>query len=199
MQEWQFARSNVISRTARVSGAENVAIAGNSIVRNGVRIRGDLACVCIHVFSRRSCFRRVRIGRYCDIGQGAALRPPYRINGDGVSLSFLPVAVASHVIIGSGALIEAVRPACSSLQFCHIQAWIGVGVRVGAYAIVGKSCVLKDYCIVAAGAIVPDDAVLAPMSIVRRTRTPPVTNCPGRRRTGACCWLPVSGSSCDET
>lgn len=109
MQEWQFARSNVISRTARVSGAENVAIAGNSIIRSGVRIRGDLACVCLRAFSRRSCFRRVRIGRYCDIGCDAALRPPYRIDGDGASLSFLPMAIASHVIVGNGALIEAVR------------------------------------------------------------------------------------------
>lgn len=58
-------------------------------------------------------------------------------------------------------------------------------MRVGAYAIVGKSCVLKDFCVVAAGAIVPDDAVLAPMSIVRRTRPfssqpPQVAGAPAR-------------------
>lgn len=42
--DWIFARSNAISRTADITGA-HVSIAGNSVVREGVTIRGDLAYV----------------------------------------------------------------------------------------------------------------------------------------------------------
>jgi len=40
-------------------------------------------------------------------------------------------------------------------------------VRIGPGAKVGKCVVLKDYCVIAAGAVVPDDAVFAPFSLVR--------------------------------
>lgn len=137
LQEWQFVRSNVISRNAHVSGAQNVTIAGNSIVRPGVRIDGDL--------------EKVRLGRYCDVGRDAVLRPPGRLDSKGET-THIPVAIGSHVQIGNGAVVEA--------------AWIGVGVRIGSNAVIGKSTVIKDYCVVAADSVVPEDSVLAPLSIV---------------------------------
>lgn len=130
-----FARSNALSRRARVSGPLNVSIAGNGVVRANASIRGDLA--------------RVRLGRFCYVGKDAILSPPYRVD---ISLKRVPMTVGSHVIIGNGAIVEA--------------AWIGVGVRIGDNAIIGKCVVIKDYCDIAADAVVPDDAVLAPCSIM---------------------------------
>ncbi|KAJ1445881.1 trimeric LpxA-like protein [Pelagophyceae sp. CCMP2097] len=135
---WIFARSNSISRRATVSGAHNVSMTGSSVVGRGAVIRGDLALV--------------RIGRYCEIGVGAVLRPPYRVDAATTTLSYLPLSVGSHATIGRGTVVEA--------------AWIGVGVQLGPDCVVGKSCVLKDYCVVAAGAVVPDDVVVAPFAIV---------------------------------
>mmetsp|Transcript_3897 Transcript_3897/g.15499 ORF Transcript_3897/g.15499 Transcript_3897/m.15499 type:complete len:102 (+) Transcript_3897:440-745(+) len=62
------------------------------------------------------------------------------------------MTIGSHVRIARDAVVEA--------------AWLGVGVRVGARAVVGKAAIVKDYCVIAADAVVPDEAVLAPCSIV---------------------------------
>lgn len=159
---WILARSNVISRDAAVEGAAHVSMAGDSIVRPGAVVRGDLA--------------RIRIGRYSDVGESAVLRPAARASLEPPgSVAYVPQAIGSHARIGRGALVEA--------------AALGVGVRVGARAVVGKSVVLKDYCarsrrvarllfflsrsrfsvriqVVAADAVVPDDLVCAPFSVL---------------------------------
>jgi NDP-sugar pyrophosphorylase family protein len=113
---WIHARSNVISRAALVEGAAHVSMAGDSVVRAGAVVRGDLA--------------RVKVGRYSDIGAGAVLKPPGRV-GDPPALAYVPQVLGSHVHVGAGAVVEA--------------AALGAGARVGPRAVVGKSAVLKDY------------------------------------------------------
>uniref|UniRef100_A0A7S3NH08 Dynactin subunit 5 n=1 Tax=Aureoumbra lagunensis TaxID=44058 RepID=A0A7S3NH08_9STRA len=139
-KEWIFARSNAISRSAEIRESEAVSIAGDSIVRSGVCIHSDLA--------------RVRLGRYCDIGREVTLRPSRRSHSqrDAKDESYLPMTIGSHVRIGRCTLVEA--------------AWIGLGVRIGPGAVIGKCCIIKDFCVIAAGAILPDDSVCAPLSIV---------------------------------
>lgn len=62
---WILARSNVISRKARVEGPANVSMAGDSVVRAGAVVRGDLA--------------RIRVGRYTD-ARLSGVRPPHLIS-----------------------------------------------------------------------------------------------------------------------
>ena len=113
---WIHARSNVISRAALVEGAAHVSMAGDSVVRAGAVVRGDLA--------------RVKVCRYSDVGAGAVLKPPGRV-GDPPALAYVPQVLGSHVHVGAGAVVEA--------------AALGAGARVGPRAVVGKSAVLKDY------------------------------------------------------
>lgn len=61
------------------------------------------------------------------------LRPPGRAALDPPSFAYVPQSIGSHVRIGADAVVEA--------------AAVGLGTRVGPRAVVGKSVVLKDYCV----------------------------------------------------
>lgn len=53
-----------MSRHTILCGSQNIVLLGKVIVQSGAIIRGDLA--------------NVRTGRFCIIGKGAVVRPPYK-------------------------------------------------------------------------------------------------------------------------
>mmetsp|Transcript_18379 Transcript_18379/g.54606 ORF Transcript_18379/g.54606 Transcript_18379/m.54606 type:complete len:216 (+) Transcript_18379:248-895(+) len=136
-QRWRHARSNFVSRAASVEGPDNVAIGGDSVVREGARVRGDLA--------------RVRLGRYCDVGRNVVLSPPPRADEAGAT-AYVPMTVGSHATFREHCVVEA--------------AAVGEGCVIGPRAVVGRCAVLKDYCVVAADARVPEDFVAEPFAVI---------------------------------
>lgn len=58
------ASGNKVSRQTVLCGSQNIVLQGKVIVQSGAIIRGDLA--------------NVRTGRYCVIGKGAVVRPPFK-------------------------------------------------------------------------------------------------------------------------
>ena len=134
---------------------------GKSIIFPNVYVRGDYATV--------------RIGRYCHIGNGTIVRPPYapsivNINSNKNSSSndndskkkegkstvpppFLPILIGSNTRIGSDCIIEA-----SS---------VGSSVIIGDGCVIGPRVHIKDCCYIESGTVIPEGMVIPPFSIVR--------------------------------
>merc|ERR1719359_1774036 len=80
----QTASGNKVSRQSVLCGSQNISLAGKSIVKPGVVLRGDL--------------QLLRIGKFVIIGDGSVLRPSYKkYKGN---LAFFPMTVGDHVTIG---------------------------------------------------------------------------------------------------
>ncbi|GAA5982111.1 hypothetical protein JCM11641_000591 [Rhodosporidiobolus odoratus] len=136
---------NTVSRSAIITGSQNIVLGGKSILHPGCVIRGDL---------RRSGVAAggsggggggggggtvvVAMGRYCVVGEGAVLRPCYKTY-KGV-FSYYPMKLGDYVAIGAGSVVEA--------------ASIGTGVEIGKGCIIGPLAILKDYSKIADGAVV---------------------------------------------
>ena len=133
---------------------------GKSIIYPNAYVRGD--------------FARVRIGRYCDIGEGTLIRPPFdphayidtkekidksknavdaKSRNKSTPSGFLPLLIGSHTHIGSNCVIEA-----SS---------IGSRVSIGDNCVIGQRAVIKDCCRIESGTVIPDGMNIPPFSIVR--------------------------------
>ncbi|RSH86742.1 uncharacterized protein EHS24_005013 [Apiotrichum porosum] len=134
---------NKVSRKATILGATNIILGGKSIIQTRAVIRGDL---------RRSAPGQhvvISMGRYCLVGEGAVLRPPGKIYKG--AFTFYPVRIADFVHIGADAIVEA--------------ASIGHGVEIGAGAIVGKFCIIKDLVQILPDSVLPDGAIVPSMTV----------------------------------
>jgi len=125
-----------------VHGSRNVEMKGKSVIYSGAYIRGD--------------FSPVRIGRYCQIGEGSIIRPCHVQPKNEVIFSSLKIG--NHTRIGSACVIEA--------------AAIGASVFIGDGCVLSKRVIVKDCCWIEPNTVLSQDTVIPPFSIVG--------GCPGR-------------------
>lgn len=105
------------------------------VIEDGCIIRADLG--------------PISMGQFCILEQNVIIRPPRNVFTDYVQHGpYLPQEIGSHVIIGEGSIIEAIR--------------IGSHVHIGRDVVIGERCMLGDCCQIDDGAVVPMDSVLAP-------------------------------------
>ncbi|XP_063899955.1 dynactin subunit 5-like [Zophobas morio] len=115
----------VVARTSSLQG----------IISEDSILRGDLSSI--------------KIGRYCRIGQGTVIRPPYKRFKKGVAFS--PLVIGDFVTIEDGCVIQA--------------SFIGSYVKIGRNCIVGQRCVLKDCCELKDDTTLPSDSVVPPFTL----------------------------------
>mmetsp|Transcript_1823 Transcript_1823/g.2151 ORF Transcript_1823/g.2151 Transcript_1823/m.2151 type:complete len:187 (-) Transcript_1823:128-688(-) len=132
----QTASGTKVSKNSKVLGSQNIHITGNSIIREGVMLRGDLALM--------------RLGKFVTIKENTVLHPPTR-RSKGM-LAYYPISIGDYVVIGRDCVISAAQ--------------IGSNVIVGDGCIIGKRCIIKDNAIVLPGSVLPPDTNVAPFTSV---------------------------------
>eukprot|EP00929_Paragymnodinium_shiwhaense_P079719 TRINITY_DN41554_c0_g1_i1.p1 TRINITY_DN41554_c0_g1~~TRINITY_DN41554_c0_g1_i1.p1 ORF type:complete len:241 (+),score=32.45 TRINITY_DN41554_c0_g1_i1:112-834(+) len=131
----QTQSGNKVSRQSVLCGSQNIALAGRSIVKPGVILRGDL--------------QLLRIGKYVTIGDGSVLRPSYKkYKGD---LAFFPMTIGDYVTIGARSVISAAQ--------------LGSCIDIGEDCVISKRCVLKENSVILPGTVLPPDTVVPPLTI----------------------------------
>ncbi|KAL3095422.1 hypothetical protein niasHS_007521 [Heterodera schachtii] len=129
-------QGNTISRKAKTNGTQNIILTGNSILMTDCILRGDLAYI--------------RMGKYCIIGEGSIIRPPYKYFSKG--FTYFPVHFGDYVFIERGCVV--------------VAAYVGSFVHIGQNSIVGQNCVVKDCCFIQPDSVLMPDTVVPPFSIV---------------------------------
>ncbi|KAJ3724358.1 hypothetical protein C8R42DRAFT_640396 [Lentinula raphanica] len=105
---------NKVARRATIAGPQNIILGGKTIISSGAIIRGDL---------RRSGPGHavvISLGRYCVVGEGCVMRPPYKTYRG--AFNYYPMKVGDYVHIGAGSVVEA--------------------ATIGNYVQIGKNCIL---------------------------------------------------------
>ncbi|KAJ1853445.1 hypothetical protein GGH12_005075 [Coemansia sp. RSA 1822] len=136
---------NKVSRSARISGGNNIVLGGKTIVHHKCTIRGDLRR------SGQGHQASVLIGRFCSLGPSCVIRPPYKTY-KGV-FSYYPLKIGDHVEIGSNTIVEA--------------AGIGSHVKIGANCVIGRFVFIKDCCVIEDGAVIAPNTVVPSYSHVK--------------------------------
>ncbi|KAJ3823502.1 dynactin subunit p25 [Lentinula raphanica] len=143
---------NKVSRRATIAGPQNIILGGKTIISSGAIIRGDL---------RRSGPGHavvISLGRYCVVGEGCVMRPPYKTYRG--AFNYYPMKVGDYVHIGAGSVIEA--------------ATIGNYVQIGKNCIIvsvfllghlGKFTIIKDCARIADNTVVPPNTVIPALSL----------------------------------
>jgi len=129
---------NKVSRRATIAGPQNIILGGKTIISSGAIIRGDL---------RRSGPGHavvISLGRYCLLGEGCVVRPPYKTYRG--AFNYYPMKIGDYVHIGANSVVEA--------------ATIGNHVEIGKNCVIGKFTIIKDCAKIA------DNTVLHPNSVV---------------------------------
>jgi len=130
------AKGNKISRSTILIGHKQIVLQRNVVLLRDVIIRGDI--------------ERVKFGRYVHVARGAVLRPAYFLRRIAAAtesappkraLRFCDFRIGKHVMIGEEAIVEAKI--------------VGDGVYIGRRAIIGRGAILKDYCWICDGAVLP--------------------------------------------
>merc|ERR1719199_2358381 len=110
----QTASGNKVSRQSVLCGSQNISLAGKSIVKPGVILRGDL--------------QLLRIGKYVIIGENTVLRPSYKkYKGN---FAFFPLTIGDYVTVGARSVISAAQ--------------IGSAVDIGEDTVISKRCIIKE-------------------------------------------------------
>ncbi|POY72392.1 hypothetical protein BMF94_4696 [Rhodotorula taiwanensis] len=136
---------NLVSRSCTITGTQNIVLGGKSILQPGGVLRGDLRRAgAAGPGGKETGTVTLAMGKYCNIGEGVVLRPPYKTY-KGV-FSYYPMKIGDLVTIGAGSVVEA--------------ATIGTGVEIGKNCIIGSLAILKDFCKVADGAVVGPGTVV---------------------------------------
>merc|ERR1719195_324467 len=110
----QTASGNKVSRQSVLCGSQNISLAGKSIVKPGVILRGDL--------------QLLRIGKFVFIGDRSVLRPSYKKYKG--SFSFFPMTIGDYVTIGPRTVVSAQH--------------IGSYVDIGDDCVISKRCFIKE-------------------------------------------------------
>mmetsp|Transcript_79537 Transcript_79537/g.233838 ORF Transcript_79537/g.233838 Transcript_79537/m.233838 type:complete len:208 (+) Transcript_79537:149-772(+) len=131
----QTASGNKVSRQSVLCGSQNISLAGKSIVKPGVILRGDL--------------QLLRIGKFVIIGEGSVLRPSYKKYKG--SFAFFPMTIGDYVTIGPRSVISAAQ--------------IGSCVDIGEDCVISKRCVLKENSVILPGTVLPPDTVVPPLTV----------------------------------
>ena len=107
-----------------------------TIIEPHAIIRGDLSTI--------------EIGLHCTIASHAILRPPtQRVKS---TLQYIPQSIGDYCTVHSHAIVEA--------------ASIGAYCIIGERAIIGKRCVLSPCVLVEADAVLVEQTVCPPLSVV---------------------------------
>uniref|UniRef100_A0A1I7TKR6 Dynactin subunit 5 n=1 Tax=Caenorhabditis tropicalis TaxID=1561998 RepID=A0A1I7TKR6_9PELO len=135
--EWAKTHTgNKVNKKHAIAGTQNIVIAGKTIIEEGVTIRGDLATV--------------KIGKYCVLKTKCDIRPCLKI--------FSKKPTMCNVIIGDYVYIE---------EECVVNAsQIFAFVHLGARAILGNGCVIRECSRVLPDTVVPPDAIFPPFSTI---------------------------------
>ncbi|TFL07020.1 dynactin, subunit p25 [Pterulicium gracile] len=133
---------NKVSRRATISGPQNIILGGKTIICTGAIIRGDLR----RVGPGHAVV--ISLGRYCLIGEGCVLRPPYKTYRG--TFNYYPMKVGDHVHIGANSVVEA--------------AAIGNHVEIGKNCVIGKFTMIKDCAKIADNTVIPPNTVIPALS-----------------------------------
>ncbi|KAH7875455.1 dynactin subunit P25 [Lentinula edodes] len=134
---------NKVSRRATIAGPQNIILGGKTIISSGAIIRGDL---------RRSGPGHavvISLGRYCVVGEGCVMRPPYKTYRG--AFNYYPMKVGDYVHIGAASVVEA--------------ATIGNYVEIGKNCIIGKFTIIKDCAKIADNTVIPPNTVIPALSL----------------------------------
>mmetsp|Transcript_20923 Transcript_20923/g.65406 ORF Transcript_20923/g.65406 Transcript_20923/m.65406 type:complete len:209 (+) Transcript_20923:103-729(+) len=131
----QTASGNKVSRQSVLCGSQNISLAGKSIVKPGVILRGDL--------------QLLRIGKFVIIGESSVMRPSYKKYKG--SFAFFPMTIGDFVTIGPRSVISAAQ--------------IGSCVDIGEDCVVSKRCVVKESSVLLPGTVLPPDTVVPPLTV----------------------------------
>mmetsp|Transcript_41294 Transcript_41294/g.93865 ORF Transcript_41294/g.93865 Transcript_41294/m.93865 type:complete len:209 (-) Transcript_41294:64-690(-) len=131
----QTASGNKVSRQSLLFGSQNISLAGKSIVKPGVILRGDL--------------QLLRIGKFVIIGEGSVLRPSYKKYKG--SFAFFPMTIGDYVTVGPRSVVSAAQ--------------IGSCVDIGEDCVISKRCVVKENSVVLPGTVLPPDTVVPPLTV----------------------------------
>ncbi|KAI9664389.1 MAG: hypothetical protein M1831_002322 [Alyxoria varia] len=179
---------NKISRRSKIEGTPHIILAGRVVVQSDVCLRGDLVREADDTKTTKKSDDKsgkssggpqsrtaISVGRYTFLAQGCTLHPPCRIfkNPNATSaaastntpnpnepashtqtqtqtqsptqLSHYHQKIGEHTYIG---------------PYAHISAaLVGNNCHIGAHAVIGNGCVLKDCVKVLEGAVMPDGMV----------------------------------------
>ncbi|CAE7411615.1 dynE [Symbiodinium natans] len=131
----QTASGNKVSRNSVLCGSQNISLVGNSVVKPGVVLRGDL--------------QLLKIGKFVIIGDGCVLRPSYKkYKGN---IAFFPMSIGDYVTIGPKSIV------------CAAQ--IGSCVDIGENCVISKRCILKDNSMILPNTILPPDTIVPPLTV----------------------------------
>mmetsp|Transcript_103454 Transcript_103454/g.183461 ORF Transcript_103454/g.183461 Transcript_103454/m.183461 type:complete len:212 (+) Transcript_103454:55-690(+) len=131
----QTASGNKVSRQSVLCGSQNISLAGKSIVKPGVILRGDL--------------QLLRIGKFVTIGDNSVLRPSYKkYKGN---FAFFPLSIGDYVTIGARTVISAAQ--------------IGSCADIGEDCVISKRCIVKENSMILSGTVLPPDTVVPPLTV----------------------------------
>ncbi|KAI8054374.1 putative dynactin Arp1 p25 subunit RO12 [Syncephalis plumigaleata] len=134
---------NKVSRSCFISGSQNIILGGKTIIHSNCVIRGDLR----RIGAGHAVV--VAIGRYCTLGAGSVIRPPYKTYKG--QFSYYPMKIGEHTIIGEGSIIE--------------SASIGSYVHIGKNCIIGRFAIIKDCVRIEDNTVIPPNSVIASFSV----------------------------------
>lgn len=66
---------NKVSRQCTIVGSQNIILGGKTIIQPGVIVRGDLRRAGVSSSGNAVV---VAVGKYCVLGEGSIIRPPYK-------------------------------------------------------------------------------------------------------------------------
>ncbi|KAI8802633.1 dynactin, subunit p25 [Cladochytrium replicatum] len=134
---------NKVSRKSLICGSQNIILGGKSIIQTDCVVRGDL---------RRSGGGHavvIATGKYCLLGRGSVIRPPYKTYKG--LFSYYPMKIGDHVHIGEDSVVEAAQ--------------IGNYVMIGKNCVIGRFAVIKDCVRILDGTVIPPNAVVPSFSV----------------------------------
>lgn len=124
-----------VDRRCLLYGSEQIAIAGNSVLCEGVSLRGDLA--------------PMRLGRFLFVGKNTALHPCSCLSKG--EPRFVPLVVGDFVQVGQDCVVKA--------------ASIGDCVSIGDRCVVGNRAIIRDCAVLLDDSVLPPDAVVPPLTV----------------------------------
>ncbi|RKP10323.1 trimeric LpxA-like protein [Thamnocephalis sphaerospora] len=130
---------NKIHRQCLIGGGQNIMLGGKTIIQPNCVIRGDLCRI-----GAGHSVVVVGIGRYCLLGTGSVIRPPYKVYRG--AFNYYPIKIGDHVVIGEGTIVEA--------------------ASIGSFVYIGKNCVIGRFAIIKDCVRIEDNTVIAPNTVV---------------------------------
>lgn len=127
---------NIISRGAKINQTKTLEVPGGRVFIDQH----------VHIHSD---IAPIQLQRYVYISQNTTLKPSQTLTEP---VRAVPMTIGSHSFIGEDSTVEA--------------AAIGVGCHIGNRCTIAKRCILKDYVKVLDDAVLPNDMVVPPFSIV---------------------------------